>query len=321
MMTRKLTTNYAIALLAALVFLAVSPSAGASPAGHSGNFPARIDLPNGSFPEGIESGRGTSFFAGSMTDGTIWRGDFRTGSLSVFAPGEPGLASAGIAYDARHDRIWVAGVGPLLLGRGDVRVYDASSGALLATYQVPGVALMNDVAVTRDAVYVTDSGFPQLVVIPLGRHGSLPPPSAATALQLSGDFVQTPGLNLNGIIAKDGALLVDQSSTGKLFRVDPATGAADEVDLGGADLGYIDGLELVGHNLYVVRPFLNRVTLVSLAASMTAGVVLGDLTDPSLDIPSTATVAAGRLWAVNLRFTTPPEPTTPYWITQLPLRP
>jgi hypothetical protein len=49
--------------------------------------------------------------------------------------------------------------------------------------------------------------------------------------------------------------------------------------------------------------------------------VVGHLTDPSLDIPSTATVAAGRLWAVNLRFTTPVTPTTPYWITQLPLRP
>jgi hypothetical protein len=321
MMTRKATTKYFIALVATLVFVGLMPATGASAVGRHCNFPARIDLPNGSFPEGIESGRGTSFFVGSMTDGTIWRGDFRTGSLSVLAPGEPGLASAGIAYEAGHNRIWVAGVGPMLVGRGDVRVYDASSGALLATYQVPGVALMNDVAVTREAVYVTDSGFPQLVVIPLGRHGSLPPPSAATTLQLGGDFVQTPGFNLNGIIANNGALLVDQSSTGRLFRVDPATGVADEIDLGGASLGYTDGLELVGHKLYVVRPFDNRVTLLSLGAGMTRGVVLGDLTDPSLDIPSTATVAAGRLWAVNLRFTTPPEPTTPYWITQLPLRP
>ena len=320
-MTRKPTTKYFIALVAMLVFVGLVAATGASAVGRHCNFPARIDLPDGSFPEGIESGRGTSFFVGSMTDGTIWRGDFRTGSLSVLAPGEPGLASAGIAYEARHNRIWVAGVGPMLVGRGDVRVYDASSGALLETYQVPGVGLMNDVAVTREAVYVTDSGFPQLVVIPLGRHGSLPPPSAATTLQLGGDFVQTPGFNLNGIIAVNGALLVDQSSTGRLFRVDPATGVADELDLGGASLGYTDGLELVGRKLYVVRPFDNRVTLLSLGAGMTSGVVLGDLTDPSLDIPSTATVAAGRLWAVNLRFTTPPEPTTPYWITQLPLRP
>ena len=132
-------------------------------------------MPNGFFPEGIESGRGTSFFVGSMTDGAIWRGDLRTGSGTVLAPGAPGRASAGIAYEAGRNRIWVAGVGPPLNGSGDVRVYDASSGALLATYQPPGVGLLNDVAVTREAVYVTDSGFPQLVVIPLPKDGSLPP--------------------------------------------------------------------------------------------------------------------------------------------------
>jgi len=310
-----------MALVGVLAFLAGSPAAGASQGGQSANFPYRIDLPNGFFSEGIESGPGTSFFVGSMTDGAIWRGDFRTGSAAVLAAGAPGLASAGIAYEAARNRIWVAGVGPLLVGSGDVRVYDASSGALLATYQVPGVGLMNDVAVTRDAAYVTDSGFPQLVVIPLGDDRSLPPPSAATVLPLGGDFIQTPGFNLNGIVAENGVLLVDQSSTGKLFRVDPDTGVADELDLGGANLGYTDGLELLGRTLYVVRPFDNRVTMVRLGARLVSGVVLGDLTDPSLDIPSTATVAAGRLWAVNLRFTTPPGPNTSYWITQLPLRP
>jgi hypothetical protein len=310
-----------VALVGVLAFLAVSPAVGASPAEQSGNFPARIDLPNGFFPEGVESGQGTSFFVGSLLDGAIWRGDLRTGSGAVLAAGAPGRASAGIAYEAGRDRIWVAGVGPPLIGSADVRVYDASSGALLATYQPPGVGLLNDVAVTRTAVYVTDSGFPQLVVIPLAQDGALPPPSAARILPVGGDMLQTPGFNLNGIVAEDGVLLVAQSSTGKLFRVDPATGVAAELDLGGVNLGYPDGLELLGHTLYVVRPFQNRVTVVSLGARLTGGVVLGDLIDPSFDIPSTATVAAGRLWAVNLRFTTPPEPTTPYWITQLPLRP
>jgi hypothetical protein len=315
-----LTTRYLVALVGLLGLLAGSPAAGASPA-ENGNFPARIDLPNGFFPEGIENGRGTSFFVGSMVDGAIWRGDLRTGSGAVLAAGGPGLASAGIAYEARRDRIWVAGVGPPLNGSSDVRVYDASSGALLATYQPPGVGLLNDVAVTREAVYVTDSGFPQLVVIPLPQDGSLPPSGAATILPVGGDFVQTEGFNLNGIVAENGVLLVAQSAAGKLFRVDRDTGDADEIDLGGATLTYPDGLELLGHTLYVVRPFDNRVTVISLGVGLASGVVLGDLTDPSLDIPSTATVAAGRLWAVNLRFTTPPEPTTPYWITRLPLRP
>ena len=316
-----LATGRLLAFAGLLAFLALSPVAGASTAGHGGNFPARIDLPGGFFPEGIESGRGTSFFVGSMIDGAIWRGDFRTGSGRVIAPGAPGLASAGIAYEAGRDRLWVAGVGPPLLGSADVRVYDASTGALLARYRPSGVGLLNDVAVTREAVYVTDSFFAQLVVIPLGRGRSLPPPSAATLLPLGGDYSQTPDFNLNGIVAKNGVLLVDQSSTGKLFRVDPNTGVARTLDLGGATLGYTDGLELLGRMLYVVRPFNNRVTAIRLRPGLRSGVVMGDLTDPSLDIPSTATVAAGRLWAVNLRFTTPPEPTTPYWITQLPLRP
>jgi hypothetical protein len=310
-----------IALVAVFAFLALSPTVGASPAGPSNGLPARIDLPNGFFPEGIESGRGTTFFVGSLFDGTVLRGDLRTGSAAVLAAGAPGSAAAGIAYDARRDRIWVAGGGPQLVGNGDVRVYDASSGALLATYQPPGVGLLNDVAVTRNAVYVTDSGFPQLVVIPLGAHGLLPPPSAAAILPVGGDMLQAPGINLNGIVAKDGVLLAANSTTGRLFRVDPATGVAEEFDLGGANLSYPDGLELLGHTLYVVRPFDNRVTVISLKARVTSGVVVGHLTDPSLDIPSTATVAAGRLWAVNLRFTTPVTPTTPYWITQLPLRP
>jgi hypothetical protein len=326
-MTGSTRTLWFLALMGVLALLAVSSTVDASTGGPSGNFPSRIDVPDGFFPEGIERGRGTSFFVGSLFDGTIRKGDLRTGAGAVLAAGAPGHAAAGIAYETGRNRIWVAGGGPQLVGIGDVRVYDASSGALLATYQPPGVGLLNDVAVTRDAVYVTDSGFPQLVVIPLTQDGALPPPSAATILPVGGDWVQTPGvnpvpfINMNGIVAEDGVLIVAQSSTGKLFRVDPATGAADELELGGVNLGYPDGLELLGHTLYVVRPFQNRVTVVSLGARLTGGVVLGDLTDPTLDIPSTATVAAGRLWAVNLRFTTPVTPTTPYWITQLPLDP
>jgi len=309
-------------LLAFLTLGFVTFPATPASAGHGTNFPARIDLPGGFFPEGIESGRGTTFFVGSLVDGAIRRGDFRTGTSSALAPGAPGRVSVGMAYQAARNRLWVAGGGPAFIGNGEVRAYDASSGALLATYRPPTVGFLNDVTVTRDAVYVTDSGIPQLVVIPLPRDGSLP--SAATTLPVTGDFVPVPGeFNLNGIAAKGGMLLVVPSSTGKLFRVDPATGVADEVDLGGAVLGTgtADGLELRGHTLYVVRNFDNLVTVVRLQSNLARGVVLGDITSPDLDIPTTATVAAGRLWAVNARFSTTPGPDTPYWITQLPLRP
>ena len=38
-----------------------------------------------------------------------------------------------------------------------------------------------------------------------------------------------------------------------------------------------------------------------------------------LDVPTTIALARGSLWAVNARFTTPPTPTTPYWITRVDL--
>ena len=229
-----------------LAFLSVSPAVGASPAGGAATSRARIDLPNGFFPEGIERGPGTSFFVGSLLNGTICGAIFEPGRGRCSRPARRGARPPGSRTRRGHDRIWVAGGGPQLIGSGDVRVYDASSGALLATYQPPGVGLLNDVAITRDAVYVTDSGFPQLVVIPWRRDGTLPPPSAATILPLGGDMLQAPGINLNGIVAKNGFLLVANSTTGKLFRVDPATGIADKLDLGGADLSYPDGLELFG---------------------------------------------------------------------------
>jgi hypothetical protein len=313
-----------ILFLALLTFWLVPVPATAAPGGNSDNFPTRIDLPNGFAPEGIESGKGTSVFVGSLIDGAIWRGDLRTGEGAVLAEGAPGRVSVGIAYEARRDRLWVAGGGPAFMGAGDVRVYDASSGRLLATYDdqsgVTGVGFLNDVTIAKDAVYVTDSIGSELVKISLPADGSLP--STAEKLLLTGDFVPGPGFNLNGIVSRDGVLLVVQSSTGQLFRVDPA-GVTDEVELSGAGVPLInaDGLELHGHTLYAVRNTNNLVAVVRLGSQLASGIVLGEITDPDLDVPTTATVAAGRLWAVNARFGTGPTPDTEYWITQLPLRP
>jgi hypothetical protein len=311
--------RFVVLFIAVLAFvLAPWPATAAPP----DNFPAQIDLPDGFRPEGIESGRGTSFFVGSLTDGAIWRGDLRTGSGTVLAPGATGRVSVGIAYEAARDRLWVAGGGPGFFGAGDVRVYDASSGDLLATFVPPGdVGFLNDVAITDDAVYVTDSFNPQLVRIPLPADGSLPSADSATLLPVSG-VAETGGPNLNGIVAKRGVLIVAQSSTGELFRVDPTTGDATPINIGdNVTLGSVDGLELQGRTLYAVRN-TNVVTVVRLDSQFASGTVLGDITDPGLDVPTTATVAAGRLWAVNARFgTMPPPPDKEYWITQLPLRP
>jgi len=303
--------------LALLLAAGAAPVAAHDADGHPTTFPARVDLPDGWAPEGITAGRGTTVFAGSLVDGAIWKGNVRTGRGRVLVPGVAGTVAVGVEYEARANRLWVAG-GP----SGAVRVYDASSGDLLRTYSFSPAGFLNDLVVTRDAVYVTDSFIQQLDVIPLGRHGRLPDPSATKTLPLSGDISFVAGqFNANGIVAAHGWLIVVQSNTGQLFRVNPRTGLAKEIDLGGASVSFGDGLERHGRTLYVVRNQLNEVDVFRLGRRLATAHLRGVITSPDLDVPTTAAFQAGRLWAVNARFGTPVTPTTPYWITRLPARP
>jgi hypothetical protein len=298
--------------IATLLGLVTALSLGAPVA--ADQFPDRIDLPDGWRPEGITSGTGTTIYAGSLATGSIWRGDTRTGEGDPAFIVETGLTAVGLDYESGSDRLWVAG-GPT----SQVRVYDATSGDLLETYVFPGSGFLNDVVVTRDAVYVTDSNNAQLIVIPLGSGGELPPPSDATTLPLTGDIVVDPAaFNANGIVALRGWLILVQSNTGLLFRVDPATGETTAIDLGGESVTTGDGLELRGSTLYVVRNQMNIVAVFRLGPGLTSASLRTELESADFDVPTTATLSAGDLWAVNARFGTPPTPDTEYWITRVP---
>ena len=87
-----------------------------------------------------------------------------------------------------HIDCWVAG-GPT----GTVRVYDARSGDLLRQYNFPGMVFLNDLVVTKDAVYVTDSFNPWLDVIPLGANDALPTQAEVTTLPLDGIVTSRTG--------------------------------------------------------------------------------------------------------------------------------
>jgi hypothetical protein len=298
---------FAVLVFALIAFAA--PTSAASP------FPARINLPNGWQPEGISLGRGTTFFVGSLANGAIFKGNLRTGAGSVLVPGSAGTVAVGTEYEHGANRVWAVG-GPT----GAVRAYNASTGALLASYSFAGAGFLNDLAITRRAVYVTDSFAAQLDVIPLGPGGSLPTPSAAFTLPLTGDFALEPSFNLNGIVASRGWLIGVQSNTGLLFRINPTTGATRMIDLGGRTVVTGDGLQIRGSTLYVIRN-VNQVDVFRLGSHLTSARFVGTLTSDSLDVATTGVLAAGRLWVVNARFNTPPTPDTEYWITRLPARP
>lgn len=281
-------------------------------------FPKIIPLPNGWQPEGIASGRGTTFYVGSLANGAIYLGDFRTGIGAIFVPGQAGNVAVGTYVDQRSNYLFVAG-GPT----GQGRVYDASTGTLLKTYQFQTTnTFINDVIVTREAAYFTDSFRDLLYRVSLAAGGELVD-TPYVAIQLIGDFALVNGaFNANGIEATpDGKwLVIDQTATGKLFRVNPTSGQTKLINAGGYEFTNADGLRFAGSDLYVVQNADNQVAVVQLNADLTAGVVKDTITDPALRVPTTLASFGDSLYAVNARFGDPSPGTIDYQAVKLTRR-
>lgn len=301
-------TLRAFRLVAALAVL-VGPVVMSSPADAGPRFPGEISLPAGFRPEGIVVGRGTTFFVGSLADGGLYRGDLRTGTGTEIFPGD-GTMTVGLAID-QHDLVYAAGG-----AAGTGKVIDGRSGQLLQTYQFASApTFVNDVVVTREYAWFTDSQRP--VLYRVGLDGSGP-----VTVPLSGDYVHQAGqFNLNGIDATPNGktLVAVQSVTGQLFAIDAETGVARRIDLGGATVRNGDGILLEGRILYVVRNRDNLVVAVRLSPDLTSGEVVAQLTHPGFDVPTTVDRFGSALYLVNARFGTAPTATTPYWVTRLEL--
>ncbi len=283
-------------------------------------YPEIIPLPTGFRPEGVVVGRGHSFYTGSLADGAIYKGDLRSGQGGVLAAGQAGSMAVGLDVDDRANHLFVAGG---FAGAGTV--YDGDTGARLAQYQLAtgvGPTFVNDVVVTRSAAYFTDSFRPVLYRVPLGPGGSLPGATAAMTLPLGGDFNFIPGpfvFNANGIVATANGrwLIVVNSAAATLYRVDPATGVAHAIDLGGAAVPSGDGLVLAGQTLYVVQNQLNQIAVVELAPDLTAGSVTGVISSPAFRVPTTATLFGDSLYAVNARFGIPDPATADFEVVKV----
>ena len=293
-----------------LLVVAAVGSALALAAGALGKavFPQVISLPNGFQPEGIAIGNGTVFYAGSIPTGAIYRGDVRTGKGAVFIEGAAGRAATGLKAVGR--RLYVSGA---TTGKGFV--YDIRTRALLKEYDfVPDTdpTFINDVTVTKDGAYFTDSNRAVIYKVPKNL-------GAAQTIPLTGDFQLQVGFNLNGLAATQNGktLIAIQSATGTLFTIAPATGVTHAIDLHGQSLSNGDGILLVGRTLYVVRNQNNLIAVVRLASDLRSGTVTRTITNPNLDVPTTIARQGSRLYAVNARFGTPPTPTTTYSVVQV----
>jgi len=273
--------------------------------------PTVINLPDGFRPEGIASGGGNIVYVTNFDTGSILKVDARTGSTSVLVGELGGRMGLGIKLDRRTNYLFVAGG-----ATGHAYVYDARTGAPVADYVLASGAFVNDVILTPDAAYFTDSFQPQLYRLALGPRGQLP--AGSQTIPLSGDWQQVPDqFNANGIeVLPCGGLIVVNMTTGQLFEVDPSTGVATLVDLGGANVINGDGLVLRGNKLYVVENFSNQVVVVKLKHGAESGEIIQTITSPDFDIPATGALLGNSIIVTNARFTTPLTPTTPYWLTR-----
>jgi hypothetical protein len=277
--------------LVALALLVPAAPAGTEPQ-------SSIALPDEFRPEGIASGKGATFYVGSIPLGAVWRGSYVTGEGAVLVPPHPGRNHTGLKFDKRFDRLFVSG------GESKgIYVYDASSGEDVASYALPDAGFVNDVVLTRRAAYFTDSQVQQLYRVGIGHDGEL---SAPERIPLSGELVYTQGFNVNGIEALPGGrtLIVVKSNTGQLYRVDARTGVAHEITLD-QPVTNGDGLLLRGDTLYVVQNQVNRVAVVELENGFKEGEVEGFLSDPRLDVPTTIAPFEDFIYAVNGRFNRP----------------
>jgi len=306
--------RFALLLLAVALAVPALPSGAAAAVGDDPALVTTIPLPNGFRPEGIAIGSEPFAYFGSLANGSIYRASLLDGTGQVISQG-PGTSSVGMKIDGRG-RLYVAG-GPA----GNGRIVSADTGAVLASFTfTTAPSFVNDVVITPDAAYFTDSLNPVLYKVPRFHSGRVATQAEVVTLPLTGDFVPVPGFNLNGITrTPDGAaLIVVQSATGRLFRVDPATGATTGIDLGGELVPNGDGILVTDRTLYVVQNQLNQVAVIRLDPTGTSGTVKARVTDPRFDVPTTVARFGSLLYLPNARFSTPPTPDTTYSANAIP---
>jgi hypothetical protein len=290
-----------LALVLVMVATTAIPSsalAGSGPRARS------VPLPNDFAPEGIATGAGNTFFAGSLKDGDIYRGDLRSGRGAVFVDAPAGRSAVGMKVE--RQRLWVAG-GPT----GHAYVYDTRTGATRAdlTLTTAAQTLINDVVVTKHAAYFTDTFNPVLYKVPIHRNGRLGTPRTITLSGPAATIAEFP--NLNGITAtRDGSrLIVGHSSLGAMIVVNPANGTSRTIQVSGGMItpGTPDGILLLGRSLWVVENFAERLVEIRLSPDLKRGRISTVVTDADVGglfrVPTTVAAARGdRLALVNGRF-------------------
>ena len=295
----------------------------AAPGRAHDSFPAVIEMPLGFRPEGITHGHDSTLYVDNFDHGAIFKVDARTGKGRLLVPASETRMGLGIKFDPRTDYLFTAGG-----TTGHAFVWDAETGAQIADYPLASgssATFINDLIITPEGIFFTDSFRPVVYELPVGDHGRLPHPSAVKTITLTGDyqFVPTtdpanPVFNGNGIERSPNGddLLIMNSSTGKLYTLEPETGATAQIDLGGLTLPTCDGFLLLGRTLYVVQN-TNNIAVIALSRDAARGTLLENITSPNFDTLATATFLDGAIYVTNPAFQVTPPDGQPFTVVRI----
>ncbi|MFB7608916.1 hypothetical protein [Streptomyces gardneri] len=259
----------------------------------------------GVLPEGIAITPDGTMYVSSDGTGALYRSRVGSPEMKPFpARGlEDRPSSLGVHTD-RRGRV-------LSVGGAKLTVHDRH-GRLLATRTAPdgplGAPDLNDLAVTKDAVYVTDWANPVVLRAEI-RGGAIGP--LEPWLDIRSAFPQFPARYwlLNGIVANDSgtALLVASNGTEAVWRVGTADRDVSRLDLGAESFG-ADGMVLRDRTLYAVLNYgaPHGVYIARLDEELRSGTVTHRLTEGPFDLPTTLARHGCRLYVVNSQLDDPP---------------
>jgi Cu-Zn family superoxide dismutase len=204
-------------------------------------------------------------------------------------------------------------------------VLSTSDGATIRVLDSqPGTSptFVNDVALAPGYAYFTDTLRP--VILRASRSadeiGGMQP-----WLDLTGTpFAFREGFNANGIVSLAGGrlLVVAQSNTGKLFRIDTRRRSVSEIDLHGVSVTNGDGLVARGDRLYVMRNADDEIVELKLLDDRRSATLVRRIHSDALMFPTTAALDRERLLVVNAQFdkrTAGTPPVLPFTVAAVPL--
>jgi sugar lactone lactonase YvrE len=196
--------------------LLIATGSAAAPA----SSPRELSLPGPAFfPESVTAAPSGALFVSSLVTGEIVRFPPGLSKPKTFVSADVNLGTAGIMVDPERNVLWACAIDLSFQTASRLQAFDLHTGALEASYIMPGGGVCADIALARGDVYLTDTGMARIVRLTTPDRES---PTHGSLDVWSGDPMLAGGgpLRINGI-AFDGdrTLYTTNYSTGELFAV------------------------------------------------------------------------------------------------------